>query len=83
MMFGIPASEWVGYAASVFVGTSLLMSDMSRLRIINLIGCILFAIYGLWIGAYPVAIMNIFGAGVNIWHLLRLARERRVNAQAR
>ncbi|WP_229839030.1 YgjV family protein [Deinococcus piscis] len=72
MFLNLPLSEWLGYAASVFVGISLLMGDMHRLRVINLIGCVLFTVYGLMIGAYPVAAMNLFGAGVNIYHLLRL-----------
>ena len=45
-MFGIPAIEWVGYAASIMIAISLIMTNIVKLRIINSIGCILFAIYG-------------------------------------
>lgn len=72
MFLNLPLSEWLGYAASVLVGISLLMGDMRRLRVINLLGCLLFTVYGLMIEAFPVAVMNLFGAGVNIYHLLRL-----------
>lgn len=71
-MLGISISEWLGYLASAFVAVSLLMSNMSKLRWINLVGCVLFVAYGLWITAYPVVIMNFFGALVNIYHLWQL-----------
>ncbi|WP_049775063.1 MULTISPECIES: YgjV family protein [Deinococcus] len=79
MFLNLPFSEWLGYAASVFVGISLLMGDMRRLRVINLIGCVLFTVYGLIIGAYPVAAMNLFGAAVNIYHLTRLRSAKAVS----
>lgn len=75
MPFHLSPTEFLGYAASIFIGVSLLMSDMTKLRWINLVGCILFVIYGLYIRAYPVAIMNLFGAMVNIWHLYKLFRQ--------
>ena len=45
-MFGIPLIEWVGYAASIMIAISLIMTNIVKLRVINSIGCILFAIYG-------------------------------------
>ena len=41
-MFGIPLIEWVGYAASIMIAISLLMTDILKLRIINSIGCVLY-----------------------------------------
>lgn len=43
-MFGIQVIEWVGYTASIMIAISLIMTDIVKLRIINSIGCILFAI---------------------------------------
>lgn len=64
--------ELVGYAASVIVAISLMMSSVLRLRIINLIGSAAFAIYGLLIGAIPVAILNGAIVLVNVYHLVQM-----------
>lgn len=69
-------SELVGYSASVFVAISLLMSNMKRLRYLNTVGCVLFVIYGLWIQAYPVALMNAFCVAVNVYYLFKLSQEK-------
>jgi|ERR1051325_4597590 hypothetical protein len=50
--------ELIGYVASVLVAISLTMTSILRLRIINLTGSACFTLYGLLIGAYPVAIVN-------------------------
>lgn len=67
--------ELLGYTASFFVVMSLLMGDIQRLRYINLLGCVLFVIYGIFITAYPVAVMNAVAAVINIYHLWRLHRK--------
>ncbi|WP_291657013.1 lactate dehydrogenase [Clostridium sp.] len=57
-MFGIPMIEWIGYAASICIAISLIMTDIYKLRVINSIGCVLFVIYGFSIKAYPVGVIN-------------------------
>jgi hypothetical protein len=61
--------EMLGYLASVFVAVSLMMRSLTRLRVINLIGALLFTAYGLIISAYPVAAVNAFIVLVNIYYL--------------
>ena len=61
--------EMLGYLASVFVAASLTMCSLTRLRVINLIGALLFTAYGLIINAYPVAAVNAFIVLVNIYYL--------------
>lgn len=75
-MFGIPTIEWVGYAASICIAISLLMTDMFKLRIINSIGCILFVIYGFSIKAYPVGGINSFIFFVNIYFIIKMRRDK-------
>ena len=50
----------IGYTGSVLVAVSLMMSNIVRLRWINLFGAGTFAIYGLLINAYPVFALNGF-----------------------
>ena len=68
-MDAVISFEMLGYAASVFVAVSLMMRSLTKLRVINLVGSVLFTAYGLIIGAYPVAIVNAFIVLVNIYYL--------------
>lgn len=61
--------EIIGYAASVLIAVSLMMSSIVKLRIINLFGASLFSTYGFIIGAYPVGILNGFITLVDIYYL--------------
>jgi cell division protein FtsL len=65
-----------GYAASALIAVSLMMSSILRLRLINLAGAASFAIYGLLIHAYPVAILNSAIVLVNVYHLTRMLHAR-------
>ena len=64
--------ELIGYAASVIIAISLMMSSVLRLRIINLVGAAMFATYGLLIGAIPVAVLNGAIVLVNVYHLVQM-----------
>lgn len=75
-MFGIPAIEWVGYAASIMIAISLIMTDIVKLRVINSIGCILFAIYGFTVKVYPVGIINSFIFFVNSYYLYKFYKDK-------
>ena len=68
-MIEIPFIEWVGYAASIMIAISLLMTDILKLRIINSIGCVLFVIYGFSVKAYPVGVINAFSLNVFLFIL--------------
>ena len=74
-MFGIPVIEWVGYISSVIIIASLLMQDIFKLRIVNTIGCVIFAFYGFMVHAYPVAVMNVIMVIINIWFLIKSKKE--------
>jgi hypothetical protein len=67
-------TELLGYAASIFVALSLVMVSLVKLRIINLIGCIFFVIYGSLIQAWPIVATNGFIVCVNIFYLVRMFR---------
>jgi hypothetical protein len=61
--------EIIGYVASVLVAISLMMRSVLKLRVINLLGAAVFALYGLLIGAYPVAVMNLFIVLIDLYYL--------------
>lgn len=68
--------ELVGYAASVLVAVSLMMSSILKLRIINLVGSAAFTVYGALIGAYPVAAVNLLIVGINVYYLRQMLGSR-------
>ena len=64
--------EWLGYLASVTVLISLLMSSVKRLRWINLVGSLIFSVYGFLLGSLPVGIMNACIVIINIYYLYQI-----------
>jgi len=67
--------ELIGYAASLLVAISLMMSAIVKLRVVNMIGAFTFAIYGVLIGSIPVAAMNGFIVLINIYFLFQIWNE--------
>ncbi|ABI40101.1 conserved hypothetical protein [Shewanella sp. MR-4] len=67
--------EWVGYLASVVVAISLMMSNIKKLRWLNLLGALLFVAYGMAIQAYPVAAVNFFIVLIDAYYLVVIYRE--------
>jgi hypothetical protein len=68
--------ELIGYLASGLVAVSLMMKSIRRLRIYNLVGSLAFTVYGVLIGAYPVAAVNAFIVFINIYYLRQMAAAR-------
>ncbi len=64
--------DFIGYAGSVLIAFSLLMTSIIKLRWLNLAGATLFSTYGFIIGALPVGILNSFICLINIYHLQKI-----------
>ncbi len=67
--------EMVGYAGSILVVVSMLMSSVIKLRVINTIGSGIFALYALIIHSYPTALMNFCLVTINIYNLVKLSKK--------
>ena len=65
-------NEWLGIVASAFVLISFLMTKQTWIRIINIIGCVVFVVYGLILPAYSTAFMN---AALIVVHVVYLTRD--------
>ena len=63
--------EIVGYLATFLVMLSFVMKNVTRLRIINSIGCATWIAYGFMLESNPVIITNIGILAINAGHLLR------------
>ncbi len=67
-------ANYVGYAASFFVVLSFVLKDIRKIRIVNLIGCILFVIYGVFSNyLWPIIIPNAILCVIQIYHLFKKA----------
>lgn len=64
--------EFLGYFASFIVLISLLMSSIIKLRWINLLGSIIFTIYGFLIGTLPVGFVNLCISFINTYYLIKI-----------
>lgn len=64
--------NYIGYAASFFVLLSFILKDLKKLRMVNLVGCILFVIYGYYAGClWPVIIPNAILCFIQLYHLIK------------
>ncbi len=65
-------TSYIGYAASFFVVLSFILKDLKKVRIVNLIGCILFVIYGIYNDMlWPIIIPNAILVFIQSYHLIK------------
>lgn len=60
-----------GYISMIVVVISMLMKDMKWLRILNSISCAMFIVYGFFIGAYPIILLNSIVISINLWRVYK------------
>ncbi len=63
--------EIIGYIASALIVASFAMKSVVRLRIVSLIGSVVFVVYGGFLGSIPLIITNAAAAALNAWNLRR------------
>lgn len=65
-------TNFIGYAASFFVVLSFILKDLQKVRVINLIGCVLFVLYGIFSNyLWPVMIPNGILCFIQAYHLMK------------
>src|SRR5918993_4020533 len=72
----IDSVELIGYLGSILVAISLMMKSLLRLRIINLFGALFFTMYGVLLGAYPVAFLNGVIVCIDLYYLFQMWRQK-------
>jgi hypothetical protein len=68
--------ELIGYLASGLIVLSLLMASVLKLRVINLVGAVVFTAYGVLIGSVPVIVTNAAIVLIDVYYLAVMLRER-------
>jgi uncharacterized protein with PQ loop repeat len=69
LLLGVELTEWVGYLAMTVLLVSFMMKNVTKLRIINSVGCLFFVVYGLLISQYPIVITNVAIILINFYYL--------------
>ncbi|WPO82728.1 uroporphyrinogen decarboxylase [Chryseobacterium sp. JJR-5R] len=64
-------AAYIGYSASLFIVLSFILKDIRKIRIVNMVGCICFVVYGIFSGLlWPVIIPNALICFIQVYHLL-------------
>lgn len=72
-MSWVDALGWFGSALLIF---SLLQARILRLRVLNTIACVILIGFNALVGVWPMVAMNIVLAGINLFFIVRMLRER-------
>ncbi len=63
--------EIIGTIASIIVLLSFLMKGEKRIRLINILGALVFVIYGVLIGAFSIWFLNSILVVIHIYKLIK------------
>ncbi|MBQ7363691.1 MAG: hypothetical protein IJW48_04495 [Clostridia bacterium] len=63
--------EIFGYLGTLLIILSMMMTSVTKLRIINICGSVISAVYAAISVAYPIVVLNLVLIGVNLFKLLR------------
>lgn len=68
--------EVIGWTGSAILVVSLLQTNLTRLRWINLVGCLVLIGYNALVGVWPMVGLNVVLAVINVYYLVRATQER-------
>lgn len=57
--------------AMTVVIASILMKDMTKLRLLGILSSAMFIVYGVVLSAYPIVLMNALVIVINVYRLLK------------
>jgi hypothetical protein len=73
------AEHWLdalGWGGSALLIISLLQSRVLRLRVLNLMACLILVVFNGVLGIWPMVAMNVVLSLINIWFIAALLRDR-------
>ena len=66
----------LGWAGSALLVYSLLQARVLRFRVLNTVGCVVLIVFNALLGVWPMVGMNLVLAGINLWFIRALLRDR-------
>ena len=67
--------EWIGIAGTLFIILAFTMNGERKIRVLDLIGALLFVIYGVTIHSFSTVLLNVVLVVVQAYKLLRRRSE--------
>lgn len=67
--------EWLGIAGTLFIILAFTMNGERKIRVLDLIGALLFVIYGVTIRSFSTILLNVVLVVVQAYKLLRRRSE--------
>lgn len=67
--------EWIGIAGTLFIILAFTMNGERKIRVFDLIGALLFIIYGVTIHSFSTVLLNVVLVVVQAYKLLRRRSE--------
>jgi hypothetical protein len=64
--------DYFGYFGSIVVVLSFGITDIKKLRIVNIVGCLIFIVYGIICNVTPVVVTN---TAVILMHLYKIYKK--------
>ncbi len=61
----------IGYVGTILILVSFSMKDIRKLRLINILSCLIFVVYGILITSKPTIILNISVIILNLYFLIK------------
>lgn len=63
--------EAFGYLGTAFILLSMMMTSIIKLRIFNICGSVISAVYSFICGAYPIVLLNVGMIAINVVQIFR------------
>lgn len=67
--------EWLGIAGTLFIILAFTMNGERKIRVLDLIGALLFVVYGVTIHSFSTVLLNVVLVVVQAYKLLRRRSE--------
>lgn len=68
--------DLLGWGGSALLVYSLLQSRILRLRVLNLVACVVLTVFNAVLAIWPMVAMNVALVAINAWFIVRLLRDR-------
>lgn len=66
----------LGWAGSALLVYSLLQARVLRFRVLNFVACLILVVFNALLAIWPMVAMNVVLAGINLWFIVQLTRQR-------
>jgi len=70
--------EAIGYIGTALVVISMMMTSVTKLRVLNMCGSVFSSVYAVVCDAWAIVLMNVCLITINVFHLIRENRREKM-----